>query len=397
MQQEIIWHQSGHPDNPAFSIGDFNVQWYGIFFALGIFFAICFIIIKFNFFHKINDTPFYIFIFIAVPTMILGARSWSFIIGDSKIGVTPFFDFANGFAGLAIQGAVLASTIVGLIWFGCILRSPKYFVNTSNSIIKNNVFTTEIVSRQVSMWTIADTLFPAILIGQAIGRWGNFFNHEVYGSIVQEAFLSPNNVYLADTSGLAFSQWGFLKILMPDVWNNMWIKTGNIVAFRVPIFLIESFMNVIMFCFLFYGTEYIKGYRAGSNVFSYFLGTGIVRLIIEIFRDQQFKFELSIILSSLFIVVGIIGIICSYCLFPKLRKYRCIYYLFSKSWMHTISSFIFVSNKLKHFFQKKYQVLTYKNVFRDIDKKKRHVSYVRDFWCQYYYNDNVEEKPYEVN
>lgn len=391
----ITSHLSGHPNNPAFMLGTFPIQWYGIFFALGILFAICFIIVKLNYFYKVNDTPFYIFIFIAIPTMILGARSWSFIIGDSKIGVTPFFDFANGFAGLAIQGAVLASTFVGLIWFSCVLKSPKYYVATSNDVIKNNTLTSENILRQVSMWVIADAIFPAILIGQAIGRWGNFFNHEVYGSAIQEAIPQANNQYVVDPSGLAFTQWGFLRTLMPDVWNNMWIESNGIVAFRVPIFLIESFMNVIIFCFLYFVVEQIKGYRSGSNAFSYFLGTGIVRLIIEIFRDQQFKFQTSIILSSLFIACGIIGLILTYTLFPKLRKYRCIYYLYSKTWMHLWCCTLYTSNLIKYLF-KKVKKPDYQNIFCQIDSK-RQSNYVRDFWSQYYYGDNIKLQPFKAD
>ncbi|WP_081794312.1 prolipoprotein diacylglyceryl transferase [Mycoplasmoides pirum] len=392
----IVPFQSQKPNAPAFMIGDFQVQWYGIFFALGILFAIFFIIAKLRFYYKVEDTPFYIFIFISIPTMILGARSWSFIIGDSKIGQTPFFDFANGFAGLAIQGAVILTSIIGLIWFGCILRSPKYFINTNNTIIKNGNIIKEIIPRKISMWVIADTILPAILIGQAIGRWGNFFNHEVYGGIVQEA-TSNGGVYQAITTGPAFTQWGFLKSFMPDVWKNMWIQTGNIVAFRAPIFLIESFMNTIVFIILFFGIENIKGYRAGTLAFSYFLSTGIIRLIIEIFRDSTFKFETSIITSSVFISFGFIGIICSYLVFVKLRKYRCIYFLVTKVWIHLATSFVYLINFFKKTFNKKIiNKLKYKDYFDFFDKKRRY-SYTRNFWDQYYYNDNVVLKPFQVN
>ena len=426
---------SGMPVSPAFQIGDFQVQWYGIFFALGILTAVILITLKLRLYHKVDDTPFYIYVFMAVPSIILGARMWSFIIGDSVIGRDPFFNFSTGFSGLAIQGSVLFTTLVGLIWFGCILGSPKYYADTINPVIRKGVLSDEIISRRISMWVFSDTIIPAILIGQAIGRWGNFFNHEVYGQIVQEAIYFDPQTALVDPTGAAFTQWGWLKTLMPLVWENMWIKTGNIIGFRVPIFLIESFMNVIVFLVLYYCVELIKGYRAGTLCFSYFFSTGLIRLIIELFRDDQYKFDTSIYMSIIFMIVGFVGIILCYLLFPRLRNNRCIYRLCSSVWIHLATTGVVIGSFFKYLWlsmtvsskyaaeaktknkqlsrdqfmlqyfgryglvspdKKIMKAKPYKTVYEKFDTKRK-ANFECDFFNEYYYNDNISVKPYVVN
>lgn len=215
-------YESGRPYSPAFVIASFPIQWYGIFYALGIIFAIAFILAKLRFYHRVETTPFYIFIFIAIPCIIFGARAWSFIIGDSQIGTTAFFNFQTGFSGLAIQGAVIFTIIAGLIWFGIVLSIPRYFANVPEQIVFGSKRKIQTMPRRVSMWVFADTIIPAVLIGQAIGRWGNFFNHEVYGNAIQNAismgatkaspydfdgitFASTTKITV-DTNGAAFTQ-----------------------------------------------------------------------------------------------------------------------------------------------------------------------------------------------
>ncbi len=386
---------SQQPSSFPFKIGDFEFHWYGIFFALGIMFAIFFIVSKLRFFYRVEDTPFYIFIFIAIPCMIIGARAWSFIIGDSQAGTTPFFDFANGIAGLAIQGAIVLCTLVGVVWFGFVLRAPRYFAATSNEVVRDGKITEETVHRKISLWVIADAILPAILIGQAIGRWGNFFNHEVYGGIVQTAQLGADGQYFADASGAAFTQWGFLRGFMPDVWNNMWIQTGSVVAFRTPIFLIESFCNVCCFLFIYYGAEHIRGYRAGTCAFAYFFATGLIRLIIETFRDAAFRFQTSIVLSALFLAAGAIGVACCYLVFVPLRKYRCWYYVGTKAWFHSVAAITYLSAAIKAKTRNGPKPV-YANAYLAMDRKRKH-SYERNFWDQFYYNDNVPVPPHRAD
>ena len=113
---------------------------------------------------------------IGIPVAILGARFWSCCIGDCQW--YQFFDFSTG--GLAIQGGVVLTVIAALIFFPLILKSNKYKVRD----IKTDPQDPQV--RQVSMWVYVDAIVPCILIGQVLGRWGNYFNQELYGSIISD-------------------------------------------------------------------------------------------------------------------------------------------------------------------------------------------------------------------
>lgn len=96
-------------------------------------------------------------VFIIVPLGLLGARLW-YVINHTEI-VKSFIDvIAVWQGGMAIQGGVFVGLIVGLIIF---YRASKKY--------------------KISMWVYLDCILPNILLGQAIGRWGNFFNQEILG------------------------------------------------------------------------------------------------------------------------------------------------------------------------------------------------------------------------
>jgi phosphatidylglycerol:prolipoprotein diacylglycerol transferase len=66
-----------------------------------------------------------------------------------------------------------------MIYFLLILRLPKFQ-------IRDDEFGEKPAVRRVSIWVYADCIVPAILLGQVIGRWGNYFNQELYGSIIND-------------------------------------------------------------------------------------------------------------------------------------------------------------------------------------------------------------------
>ena len=91
---------------------------------------------------------------IAVPAAIIGARayyvifSWDFYKQNPK----EIFNIRQG--GLAIHGAIIAGVLIGYLF--CRYKKVKF-------------------------WTLADVCAPGIILGQAIGRWGNFINQEAHG------------------------------------------------------------------------------------------------------------------------------------------------------------------------------------------------------------------------
>ncbi|WP_339021002.1 prolipoprotein diacylglyceryl transferase [Spiroplasma endosymbiont of Atherix ibis] len=104
---------------------------------------------------------------IIVPVSLLGASFFGKLnaegIGRNSNGVGFFGLFAFWEGGMAIHGGVYSGALVGLIVFYFLGRRTK-----------------------VSLWVYSDCIIPNILVGQGIGRWGNFFNHEVIGRPVAE-------------------------------------------------------------------------------------------------------------------------------------------------------------------------------------------------------------------
>ncbi|MCF0218058.1 MAG: prolipoprotein diacylglyceryl transferase [Malacoplasma sp.] len=281
----------------AFYIGNLPIAWYGILFAIGFIFAIIFACVKLEKWYKISCNPFYWFVFVGIPVSLLGARIWSFVIGDAAKVLannqnffSAFFDFRSG--GLAIEGGVMLTVIAAFIYFPLVLKKPKYHVKTK---IGDEFFV-----KQVSMWVYADAIVPCILVGQIIGRWGNFFNQEVYGPATT-------------AQGLAW-----LQTVMPGVYNHMNING----VYYHPFFLYESFFNFWFFIFLYVACEFIKQRKAGDLAIGYFILYGILRTCMEPFRHSDYKFNTSIVTSVLFVVIGIALLICNHLVFAKHRDFK---------------------------------------------------------------------------
>ena len=105
----------------------------------------------------ISDLSFYVILF-----GIIGARIYYVVFNYSeyKNNFLDIFKIWNG--GIAIYGAIIGGGIATYVYCK---KKNKSFIKT------------------------IDTMVPSLIIAQAIGRWGNFFNHEAYGSIVSREFL----------------------------------------------------------------------------------------------------------------------------------------------------------------------------------------------------------------
>ena len=143
------------PGRIAFSIFGFDVMWYGILVALGIVCGFFVIYYRAPKYHGIPaDRTFNLIILILIAALI-GTRAYYVIFEWEYYGANPaeIFNFRAG--GLAIHG--------GLI-FGCLMAALLA------RIYKEKFF------------NIVDVFFVGIPLGQAIGRWGNFFNSEAHGT-----------------------------------------------------------------------------------------------------------------------------------------------------------------------------------------------------------------------
>ena len=151
----------------AFSIpigdGHWDIYWYGIIIALGFMLALIYGITNAKRFGIDNDRMLDV-VLVATPIAILCARAYYVIFDGEKLSsFGEFFGFgdSSGFSGLAIYGGVIGAFVSGLIM--CKIRKIKF----------------------TDMFDLASLGF---LIGQGVGRWGNFVNQEAYGSFTGSSF-----------------------------------------------------------------------------------------------------------------------------------------------------------------------------------------------------------------
>lgn len=140
-------------DPIAFQIFGIEIRWYGIMIALGLFLATLLILRRAKTCGFSEETVFDL-ILICVPAAIVGARlyyvlfNWSYYQGD----FLKIINIRGG--GLAIHGGVIAGVLAGWIF-------------------------TRI--RKLNFRKLIDIVAPGLILGQAVGRWGNYFNAEAHG------------------------------------------------------------------------------------------------------------------------------------------------------------------------------------------------------------------------
>ena len=247
-----------HYDEPH---SGFTVNWYGVVIVLGAVLAYKLsdhhMYLKYGK-HGIIDTCF----LIAFPCGIIAARIW-YVVGNwngDGAGGPNFSELcANGqwyriFAiwegGLTILGGAVGGILGGILYM---------------------VFKRKWVDVRFAM----DVIVPTILLAQAIGRWGNFFNHEVYGN---ETLMG--NWPLIPT---------WVKYQMGTGFENG-LPISN--TMYIPLFLIEGFFNVLGYIVIYHIVRRLwkEKYRPlGCLAGCYLIWYGIVRIIMEPMRDPTFN------------------------------------------------------------------------------------------------------------
>ncbi len=291
--------------DPDFTIAFWGIPWYAIFVMLGFLIALIIGCFQCRKHYKIPYDCFYYYAIILVPVALFGARFWSACIGDLE-----WENFFTRSGGLAIQGGVVSSLIAAFIFFPLILRKPKYHVRVEED---NKTFILK-----PSMWIMLDIGLPLVLIGQAIGRWGNFFNGELFGEDLGVA--GPNDTL----------QW--LKILMPGVYDHMIAQsTGDGVILNhiyQPLFLYEGTLNIITFVIIYFILPNIKSIKAGVVGSLYLVDYGIIRFCLEPLRNQSFTFMGTYIINGIMLGVGVILVILAQFVCPKYRTKQLVYHAY---------------------------------------------------------------------
>lgn len=250
--------------NPIFlDLGFFQIYWYSIF-------ILCGMIIASVLFYKalrkeqLSDEFITNLIFYGIIFGIIGARLYYVIFNFSYYSKNLIEILKIWEAGLAIHGGIIG----GLIFF--YFYSKKY---------------------NVSLLKITDAGVVGLIIAQAIGRFGNFFNGEVYGFAVTKEFLQ--------------------RILVPNfIIKGMYING----SYHLPLFYFESIWNVSGFILLLLIRKYYKKLKAGQLTGIYFMWYSFGRFFLEFLREEQYNLMLgnikvSSLVSVLLFILGFILVI----------------------------------------------------------------------------------------
>ncbi|RPF54384.1 prolipoprotein diacylglyceryl transferase [Aquisalibacillus elongatus] len=217
-------------------LGPFPVYWYGFLIMLG---AVIALIVAQREGNRLGlHKDFFIDLLVfAIPAAIIGARLYYVIFQwENYNSFGDIIDIREG--GLAIHGALIASVLVAYIY------AKK---------------------KNVSFWKVADIAAPSILIGQMLGRWGNFMNQEAYGGPVSEAAYQNVLQYVPD--------WIMNQMCVDGVYHH-------------PTFLYESLWSMLGIVLLLV-LRYKVNPRRGVIFLSYVMWYSFGRFFIEGMRTDS--------------------------------------------------------------------------------------------------------------
>ena len=270
----------------ALSIGGFNIYMYAIFIVAGIasayFMAAWYAKRTGQRAEDYSDL-----LLLGVPMAVAGLRAYYLIFNWDRYAGQPFFSviFNIRGGGLAIYGGIIGALLAGFIM----------------AWRKNIPFT-----------TLADTCAPSLLLGQVIGRMGNFFNREAFGGFTDNLFAM--RIRLDQT-----------RAPRPDLLENVITAQGVQYLQVHPTFLYEMFFNAILMILLIIYRPHKK--FAGEIILLYMLGYGIIRFFIEALRTDQLMFfdtglPASQIMSVVFVVLSLVIILMGHMIGFKTKRGR---------------------------------------------------------------------------
>lgn len=244
--------------NPiAFSIGSYPIYWYGIIIACGLMLAVLYAY-KSSARYNVNAGKLTNCILVGLVTGIIGARLYFCIFHWDYYSKNPVEIFYINNGGLAIYGGIIGALLGGL---------------------------TVAKIQKMKIMPVLDITMISFLIGQGIGRWGNFMNQEAYGTVTD----------------------------LP--WRMM--SEGTYGAAVHPCFLYESLWCLLGFALLHFYGKYRQKY-AGQIFFMYLVWYGFERMIVEGLRTDSLylPFQLfgadirvSQLLSAIIFIAGIVLLI----------------------------------------------------------------------------------------
>ncbi len=248
----------------GFSIGPLNPRWYGLLIASAVLIGLALSQRLAKARQLSPDLVGDLLVWLIVGA-IPGARLYYVLFQWSYYSQHPDQILAIWKGGIAIHGALIGGTLAAILF----------------SRLKH-----------CSFWRLADIVAPSVILGQAIGRWGNFFNSEAFGS--------PTDL-----------PW---KLLIPEGRRPTGFES---VAYYHPTFLYESLWNLMVFGLLI--TLFVRFPKAkrGTLFLVYAIAYSIGRFWIEALRTDSLMvgpLKMAQMVSLVGIVFGSVGLIWLYLL-----------------------------------------------------------------------------------
>lgn len=222
----------------AFTINGFSVFYYGICMAFAVLsgFSLSYFITK-KLFKEINPEVLYDVVTVGLIAGFLCARLYYCLLNYDyyHANFDEILNFREG--GISIQGGILGGFL-----FGALYAKLK----------------------KLPILKLADIVSYGIILAQAIGRWGNYFNSEAYGHPA--------------------------KFIGVFIQNSARIQGYEQFSYFQPTFLYESILNLVVLAILFYVVRNLKNKFDGLIFASYIILYSAVRLLIEPMRlDSAFS------------------------------------------------------------------------------------------------------------
>ena len=246
--------------NPViFNLGNIEIRWYSVLILVGVLIGLLLAFLEGKRKGIDKDTIFDL-AFYTVLFGILGARIYYCIFNYQiyKNDLLEIFKVWNG--GLAIHGGIIAG-IITIIIFAKI--------------------------KKIKPLLLTDIVAPSLILAQAIGRWGNFFNSEAHGPATSFAFLES------------------LNIIPKFIIKGMRIDG----IYYHPTFYYESLWCLLGFIILISIRWFIKNLKTGQLTCIYLIWYSVGRFFIESLRTDSLmisKYKMAQIVSVLTIIIAII-------------------------------------------------------------------------------------------
>ncbi|WP_170008178.1 prolipoprotein diacylglyceryl transferase [Bacillus fonticola] len=243
------------PLNPiALDLGPLEVRWYGILIGLGIFLGL-WLAMRESDRRGFDKDIIADLLLWAIPIAIVSARLYYVLFELDYYLQNPGQIIQIWEGGIAIHGGLIGAVLTGIIF--CKVKG-------------------------ISFWKLADIVAPSILVGQAIGRWGNFMNQEAHGGEVSREFLE----------GLFLPDW---------IINQMYIDG----VYYHPTFLYESLWSTAGILLLLWLRR--VNLRRGEMFLVYIIWYSFGRFFIEGMRTDSLMLTADLRIAQVISVVLIVG------------------------------------------------------------------------------------------